>query len=171
MVKISIKLALTAFKKNNKAFTLLEVMMVIVLMGILVVMSYNFSKYAISYYKKEEAVLLSSIEEKIALEYFKRDIISAGDINIIGDENEAISFNSFYKGELTNITYKIYESSSKLALGKKTNENFQAVINNVENLNFSRKKDLLKVEFKLINSLGEERKVYMLITPRLEGSV
>ena len=164
LVLIFIKVSLIKTKVKIKGFTMLEMILVIVIMGFLTISSLGFSKYFMIFTDKEEALVLSSIEEKIAVSYFKNDLLSAKNIDII---NHKISFLGSYKEKKENQSYYVFESSSGLALGKKTGEKTLAVINNIEKITFSNYEDLILINFIMINNSGGEREVIKIIRPRL----
>lgn len=151
--------------KLLEGFTLLEVLLAIVIMGIFIGASFGFLKYNLEFFNREEADLLSSTEEKIALNYLSRDIIPASEIELFDDKMRLFTF---FKGERINVIYKLYDLKFGQALGKKTGKQILPVINNIKKLDFSKEDKLLRIEFTLINNRGEERKIIKFIMPRIE---
>ena len=166
LVLTFIKVRIIKAKIKNEGFTMLEMILVIVIMGLLVTSSFGFLKYFTFFIDKEESLVLSSIEEKIALSYLKNDLLSATNIDI---KDQSISFLGFYKENKEFQSYYVFDSSSGLALGKKTGQKTLAVINNIENINFLKYEDLILINFVMINSLGEKREVIKILKPRLRG--
>lgn len=159
-----IKNSVKNYNSKNSGFTLLEVILVIIIIGLLVVSSFTFINSFLNFYSKQNSDLLTTTEEKISLLIFGNDIFSAQ--NIIINDNE-ISFDGYYKGSEDDIVYKVYNSSYGDALGKITKENINAVINNVQKINFTEKGDFILVELLLVDSNENIRNVKRIFKPRI----
>ena len=150
---------------NNQGFTLLEIVLVITMIGILTTSSFSFINLFIDYFSKENSNLLSTTEEKIGLLILNNDLIQAK--NIVLNANELL-FDSYYKGKENRITYRVYNSSTGMALGKITEQNISAVINNVKEIDFSIKKDLLLVDVLFVDSKNNTRNVKRIYNLRVK---
>lgn len=146
-------------------FTLLEIILVIIIIELLTVSSFTFIRSFLNFYSNQDSNILSTTDEKTGLLIFSNDIFPAENITIF--ENE-ISFDSYYKGEEKSLTYKVYDSSSGMALGKITKENISAVINNVDNIKFTKEGDLLLVDLLFINSNNDTRHVKRIFKTRIK---
>jgi len=152
------------YSSKNSGFTLLEVILAIIIIDILVVSSFPFINYFLDFYSKQNSDLLTTTEEKISLLIFGNDIFSAQ--NIIINDNE-ISFDGYYKGLEDDMVYKVYNSSYGNALGKIAKENINAVINNVQKINFTEEGDLILVELLFVDSNEKIRHVKRIFKPRI----
>ena len=149
----------------DKGFTLLEIILVITIIGILTASSFSFVRLFLDYFFEEESHLLSTTEEKIALLIFSNDLIQAKNVSL--NENKLL-FDSYHKGKKSHITYQIYNSTYGTALGKITEQNRSAVINNIKNINFLLKKDMLLVELLFIDNQNNTRNIKRVYNLRLK---
>ena len=154
------------FLNDRNAFTLIEVILSITILSIFLFLSVNFLNFFIRFFNNEESKWFSKSDEKVVHFYFNRELLSAKDIQINDDE---ISFISYHKGEVSPISYSLYYSSSELALGKKTDSNRNEVINNIYDIEFIKKDDLIYITLILVDANDNKRKVIKVIKPRIRG--
>ncbi|MGM0409278.1 MAG: prepilin-type N-terminal cleavage/methylation domain-containing protein [Bacillota bacterium] len=164
---IIIYLSKIRFLKDKKAFTLLEVTLAITILSLILTLSFSFFKFFTTFFKNEESKLFSKLDEKIVFVHFNREFISAKDIQI-KDDNE-ISFISYYINKESQINYSLYYSDSIKALGKKVVSNRQAVINNISDIKFEEKEDLIYINFVLVDADNNKRKITKIFKPRIRS--
>lgn len=150
---------------TNKGFTLLEIILVITIIGLLTVSSFTFINSFLDFFYKQDYNILSTLEEKVSLLILSNDLFQAK--NIVLNENE-LSFDGYYKEKETSITYRVYNSSYGIALGKITDQRINAIINNVKEINFSLEGNLLLVDLLFVDSNNNLRSVKRLFNSRIK---
>jgi prepilin-type N-terminal cleavage/methylation domain-containing protein len=143
-------------------FTLLEVLLVLIVLGMLSAISFGVINSSLRIYKDQEGFILRHQQAQLATEYMIDDLKQSKNI-ITG--NNWVEFDGYYKkNEPKRMEYRLYYSGDKKALGLKISSTF-AIIDNVENIEFVKDNNLIKINLAYLDRSGRIRSLYTVVRP------
>ena len=147
---------------EEKGFTLLEVLLVLLILGMLSTISYSIMKTSLKVYNVQGSYILSHQQAQLAIEYMIDDLKQAQNISTGGDW---IEFDGYYKGDAPELMkYKTYYSGGELALGLEVKSTLP-IINNITNIDFIKEGNLLIIDLYYIDRLDRIHNLYSIVRP------